>query len=92
MGPLAKMLEQSEGTLDGPEAGGGGEGRGRASICAQWRLQRQQILAEQGARTEEKEMGERPNAQFGIKKTLGGECGIWRGEIKQNSHSLRIIE
>lgn len=49
-------------------AGGGGAERGRASICAQRRLQRQQILAEQGALTEEKEMGERPNAQFRIKK------------------------
>lgn len=43
-------------------------GAGRASICAQQRLQRQQILAEWGARTEEKGMGERPKAQFRIKK------------------------
>lgn len=26
------------------------------------------------------------------KKKTGVECGIWRGEIKQNLHSLRIIE
>lgn len=66
MGPVAKMLERGEGTLGGPEAGGGREGR--ASICAQRRPQRQQISAEQGAHTEEKEMGERPNAQFGMEK------------------------
>lgn len=43
-------------------------GEGRASICAQQRLQRQQILAERGAHTEEKGMGERPEAQLRIKK------------------------
>lgn len=87
------MLEQSEGTLGGPEAGGGRERR--ASICAQRRPQRQQISAEQGAHTEEKEVGEKPNAQFRMKqnqKKPGGEDGIWRGEIKQNLHSLQISE
>lgn len=43
-------------------------GEGRASICAQQKLQRQQILAEQGAYTEEKGMGERPKTQCRIKK------------------------
>lgn len=66
--PWQKCWSEAEGRLMAQKAGGGREGRGRASICAQWRLQRQQILAEQGACTEEKEMGERPNAQFGIKK------------------------
>lgn len=89
--PLAKTLERGEGnSVEQGEAGG----EGRASICAQQRLQRQQILAEQGAHTEEKGMGERPKARLTIKKKkkAGGECGIWRGKIMQNLHSLRIIE
>lgn len=70
-------------------------GEGRASICAQQRLQRQQILAERGAHTEEKGMGERPKAQFRTEKNPNnqeGSVAYGEGEIKQNLHSLRIIE
>lgn len=42
-------------------------------------------------RRKEWERGQRHSAELKKKKT-GGECGIWRGEIKQNLHSLQIIE
>lgn len=57
-------------------------GERRASICAQQKLQRQQILAEQGAHTEEKGMGERPKTQCRIEKKKNQEKSVAYGEGK----------
>lgn len=55
-------------------------GERRASICAQQKLQRQQILAEQGAYTEEKGMGERPKTQCRIEKKKKTRRRVWHME------------
>lgn len=65
-GPAGKKCWSEEKGHSVEQGVAGGEGR--ASICAQQKLQRQQILAEQGAHTEEKGMGERPKTQCRIEK------------------------
>lgn len=78
--PWQKCCSKVKGHLMAQKQGGRGDRKGRASICAQQRLQRQQILAERGACTEEKEMEKRPNTQFGIKKPQ--EHSVAYGERK----------